>query len=73
MKTVCLYGGTGKYSGAAATEWNSPQVGDTHRFILFIAQEKNQAQQQIAINELEQFGFTELQVGEGKPITRPRS
>jgi hypothetical protein len=68
MKTVFLYGGTGKYSGTAAFEWNCPEVGNTHRFILFVAQENNEAQQQVAINELEQFGFTELQVGEGKPI-----
>ncbi len=68
MKMVYLYGGTGKYSGAAAFEWNCPEVGSTHRFILFIVQENNEAQQEVAMNELGKYGFIELQVGEGKPI-----
>ena len=49
-------------------EWNSPEVGSTHRFILFIAHGDDEAQEETAIQELEKFGFTELQIGQGKPI-----
>lgn len=68
MTTVYLYGGTGKYSGTGAFEWNSPEVGNTHRFILFLAHDSAEAQQETAMRELASFGFTELQVGQGKPI-----
>ena len=68
MTTVYLYGGSGKYSGSAAFEWHSPAIGSTHKFILFIAHEDNQAQQDVALRELQKFGFTQLQIGQGKPI-----
>lgn len=68
MTTVVLYGGTGKYSGAGAFYWHSPEVGSVHKFILFMAQEGEEAQQEAAISELEKFGFTDLELGQGKPI-----
>ncbi len=68
MTTIYLYGGTGKYSGAGAFEWNSPEVGGSHRFILFLAQNGTEAQQEAAVDELEKFGFIELQISRGKPI-----
>lgn len=68
MTKVFLYGGTGKYSGAGGFELNCPEIGGTHRFILFLAHKSNEAQQEAAAHELEKLGFTELQVGQGKPI-----
>ena len=68
MTTVVLYGGTGKYSGVGNFQWNSPEVGGVHRFILFLAQEGEESQRETAIRELERFGFTELELGEGRPI-----
>lgn len=68
MTTVVLYGGTGKYSGTGAFEWHSPEVGSVHRFILFMAQSGEAAHQEAAVRELEKFGFTDLEVGQGKPI-----
>lgn len=68
MTTVFLYGGTGKYSGVSEFEWHSPEVGSVHRFILFMAQEGEEQQQEAAMRELKKFGFTELEVGEGRPI-----
>ena len=68
MTTVYLYGGSGKYSGTGAFEWNSPDIGSTHKFILFVAHESDEAQRGIAILELERFGFSELEVGQGQPI-----
>ena len=68
MTTVYLYGGTGKYSGTGEYEWSSPEIGSTHKFILFVAHRSNEAQPGVAMLELEKFGFAELQVGQGKPI-----
>lgn len=68
MTTVVVYGGTGKYSGVGNFQWNSPKVGGVHRFILFIAQEGKESQQEAAVQELNKFGFTELELGEGRPI-----
>ena len=68
MTTVYLYGGSGKYSGTRAFEWESPKIGSTHKFILFVAHEGNEAQQIVAMLELEKFGFSEVQVALGKPI-----
>lgn len=68
MTTVVLYGGTGKYTGASAFEWHSPEVGSVHKFILFMAHMGDETQHEEAVRELEKFGFTDLEVGQGKPI-----
>ena len=68
MTTVYLYGGSGKYSGTGAFEWSSPDIGSTRKFILFVAHESDEAQPGTVILELERFGFSELEVGQGQPI-----
>jgi hypothetical protein len=68
MTTIYLYGGTGKYAGTETFEWNSPVVGSTHKFILFLAQEVDEPQDSVARGELTKFGFSEVQIGAGKPI-----
>jgi len=68
MKTVYLYGGKGKYAETGSFEWNSPEVGSTHQFILFLAQASTEPDDQAAIQELASYGFTDLQVAQGKPI-----
>lgn len=68
MKRVYLYGGSGKFAGTGAFEWNSPNIGSTHKLILFLAQDADAPQQEIAARELSNFGFCEIQIGIGKPI-----
>jgi len=68
MKIVYLYSGTGKYAGTGSFEWNSPRLGDTHKFILFKAQEMDERHDIAAIHELNEYGFGEIVIGAGKPI-----
>jgi hypothetical protein len=68
MKRVYLYGGSGKFAGSSAYDWNCPSIGSTHKLILFLAQDSDTPQQEIAERELSDFGFCEIQIGIGKPI-----
>lgn len=67
MTTIYLYGGEGKYTGAEEKLWHSPDLGSTHKFICFIAQNLDASQEDNAKREIAKLGFTE-RVGEGKPI-----
>jgi hypothetical protein len=69
METVLLYGGSGTYSGVAEYEWKSPVVGNTHKFILFVAQEESKSRLDVAAQELRKFGFVNYEIGEGRPIS----
>jgi len=68
MTMVYLYGGTAKYSGEGAFEWRSPDIGSTHKFILFMAYTSDEVHQDAALRELGRYGFTEVQVNQGRPI-----
>jgi hypothetical protein len=68
MPTIYLYGGEGTYTGAEEKLWHSPSLGSTHKFICFIAQDIDESQEDNAIQEIEKLGFTEIRIGEGKPI-----
>jgi hypothetical protein len=68
MTTVVLYGGVGKFTGTREYQWVSPEVGDTHKFILFMAQESEMSLEAEAMKEMEKFGFAEIRLGAGKPI-----
>src|SRR5258706_12228716 len=69
MTTVYLYAGEGTFMGAGEFQWDSPKVGDTHKFILFVAQEVDEPQGHIAFREIERFGFAEAHIGVGKSIS----
>lgn len=68
MTTVILYPGSARFSGAASFEWDSPTVGSTHRFILFLAQNDSVANRNVAERELESFGFCDIALGEGREV-----
>ena len=68
MATVYLYGGSGTFAGKSAFEWASPAQGSVHKFILFMAQEENEPHQSRAIDEAARYGFSAVQLSEGKPI-----
>ncbi len=68
MKIVYLYGGMGAFTGNGEFEWSSPDMGSTHRFILFLAQDVDSPQQEAASAELARFGFSDIELVQGKPI-----
>lgn len=68
MTTVFLYGGSAKFVGAPAFDWAYPVVGDIHKLILFLAQNDNTADTNLALVELNRFGFSEITLGDGRPI-----
>lgn len=67
MTCVYLYGGNGTFAGSSF-EWESPQIGDTHNFILFLAQDDDLSQDGLAAREIEKHGFVETRVQAGRPI-----
>lgn len=68
MKHVYLYPGAAKFDGSGEFEWQSPSLGSTHKLILFLSQEVDESQPEIAVRELSSFGFCEIQIGVGKPL-----
>ena len=68
MLTVYLYQGEGTFTGKRGFDWNSPELGDRHKFILFLAQESCKAEQERAWEKVSEYGFDEVELGEGKPI-----
>jgi hypothetical protein len=68
MKTVILYLGSARFAGTASFDWASPSVGKTHRFILFLAQNNSVPDHDAAKREVELFGFSEIDLGEGRNI-----
>lgn len=68
MKTVILYPGTGRFSGKASFNWASPTLGSTHRFILLLSQSDSVPDHNPAEREVESYGFSEIELGEGRKI-----
>lgn len=65
---VIVYGGAARFSGRTHFTWACPAVGDTHKFILFLAQKEQISIPSLAITELESYGFVEIDLQEGRPI-----
>ena len=68
MTTVYLYGGKAKYVGGEEQLWHSPKPGSTHKIICFIVQQASASEEGVASLEVAKLGFTEIQLGAGKPI-----
>jgi hypothetical protein len=69
MPTVFLYLGEATYRGQSEFSWQSPAVGDRHKLMLFLSQNENAANEAEANRELSRFGFAEMQLVPGKPIS----
>ncbi len=67
MAHVLIYGGCGLFQGGQF-EWDSPSVGGTHKFMLFLAQEKEEPNQVGALKEVHRFGFRDVDLQEGRKI-----
>jgi len=68
LKTIILYPGSARFAGTATFDWASPTLGSTHRFILFLAQSDSAPDHDLAKREVESFGFSEIDLGEGRRI-----
>ena len=68
MTTIFLYPGEGTYSAKGKFEWNSPEVGARHKFILFLSQESAQPAPALAMEAVVDYGFAQVTLGEGQPI-----
>jgi len=60
MTVVVIYGFTGKYSGNSEYTWNHPEVGATHKCMLFFRQASDSDQSQAAAAECRRYGFTDI-------------
>ena len=61
MTVIVIYGFTGKYAGNAEYEWNHPEVGATHKCMLFLRQDSESNEYQTAVAECGRYGFTEIE------------
>ncbi|QNH15275.1 hypothetical protein HEP74_00393 [Xanthomonas sp. SS] len=61
MTVVVIYGFTGKYSGDAEYTWNHPEVGATHKCMLFLRQDSDASEYQAAVAECGRYGFTNIE------------
>jgi hypothetical protein len=68
LKTVILYPGSARFSGTANFDWASPTLGGTHRFMLFLAQSDSVPDHDLAKREVESFGFSEIDLREGRTL-----
>ena len=61
MTVVAIYGFTGKYSGNSEYTWNSPEPGATHKCMLFLRQESDFNEYELALAECRKYGFEEIE------------
>jgi hypothetical protein len=69
MPTVFVYLSEATYSGPSEIPWHSPDVGARHKVMLFLSQNQSSASEAAATCELARFGFSEISLKPGKPIT----
>ena len=68
MKVVIIYGFEGLYNGKPEYEYHFPKFNDTHKCMLFISQENEELDFDIAKNEASKFGFIKLRNITGNPL-----
>ena len=61
MTIVAIYGFTGRYSGTSEYDWNHPEVGATHKCMLFLKQESDSGQFESAMAECRRYGFEAIE------------
>lgn len=61
MTVVVIYAFTGRYSGEAEYVWNHPQVGATHKCMLFLRQSSDSNEHEAASAECRRYGFTDIE------------
>ena len=61
MPTVHVYSFTGKYTGSPKYDYAHPELNATHTCLLFLAQESEDHQWELAAAECQYYGFGEYQ------------
>ena len=61
MTVVLIYGFTGKYSGNSEYAWNHPEIGATHKCMLFLRQESDSSEYELAMAECRRYGFIDIE------------
>ena len=61
MTVVVIYGFSGKYSGSLEYTWNHPEIGATHKCMLFLRQESDSNEYDTAMAECRKYGFIEIE------------
>ncbi|NYZ61748.1 hypothetical protein [Luteimonas deserti] len=57
MTIVAIYGFTGRYWGVLEYDRDYPEVGATHRCMLFLSQETDSVEYESALAECRRYGF----------------
>lgn len=61
MKSVYIYGFQGKFLGNSEYDYREPEVGDIHKCMIFIAQDKDELNFDAAKDEISKYGFQEIE------------
>ena len=69
MTTVFVYLAEATFKGTSELSWRSPEVGNRHKVMLFLSQPASEVDQAGASRELTRFGFTDILLTAGKPIS----
>jgi len=67
MQHVYIYAGAGRFAGGDF-EWSSPAPGATHKFMLFLAQNRDEPLQQEALSEIARHGFRDVELAGGRRL-----
>ncbi|WP_457098137.1 hypothetical protein [Lysobacter sp. P5_B9] len=60
MSVIVIYGFSGQYSGNSEYDWNHPDLGVTHKCILFLRQTADSDEYDRAEAECRRYGFAEI-------------
>ena len=61
MKAVMIYSFKARFAGNAEIEWRHPELGATHKCMLFLAQDAEADDFQAAIAECQRYGFDQIE------------
>ncbi|MEL0653402.1 hypothetical protein V6257_00015 [Pseudoalteromonas issachenkonii] len=68
MSIVVIYGFEGIFSGEDEYEYSFPKINEKHRCMLFLMQESDELNFEIASIEIGKFGFGKLSNLRGNPL-----
>jgi hypothetical protein len=61
MVRIAIYGFSGRYSGPSEYEWEHPQLGASHKCMLFLRQHSEANEHESALAECRKYGFSDVE------------